>query len=350
MSSLGPIADIVEPYLDRPKLSGAENLASRCPFPDHDDHSPSFAININNGLWKCHGCNRSGNLATLLRGLGVSRSRVDQLVGPVIPQIQKRQRREQQRKRNRFVGSDPFLAEVSIPESALGVYDWRPDGLVDQGFDQKLLRELDIGYDREKDRITFPIRDVYGNLVGISGRSTLHDVKPRYLVYRGRRKTDKGFVAGDFGPGFDDLFPTYEIKSHKYLWNAHRVYGLLESSNEPVIVVEGFKGCIWLVQHGYWNAVATMGSSMSQEQYDLLVRMSGSGIVLFYDNDFAGIKGTIRVGKWLSRTVVDITVCELPAWAQQPDDLNARGLKEVLNSRKRFEKWTREQQTMSPAR
>jgi len=339
--NLGPIADIVSPYLDRPKLSGSSNLSARCPFPDHNDHSPSFAININNGLWKCHGCNRSGNLATLLRGLGVSRSRVDQLIGPAAPLIQKRQRREQQKKRRRFIGSDPFLAEVTIPESVLGVYDWRPDGLVEQGFDPKLLRELEIGYDREKDRITFPIRDVYGNLVGVSGRSTLHDVQPRYLVYRGRRKTDKGLVGSDFGPGFDDLFPTYEIKSHKYPWNAHRVYQLLETSDEPVIVVEGFKGCIWLLQHGYWNTVATMGSSMSQEQYDLICRMSGSGVVLFYDNDFAGIKGMKSIGKWLSRTVVNVKVWALPAWAQQPDDLNGLGLRDTYNDRKRFERWMR---------
>lgn len=349
MGNLGPIADIIEPYLEKPKLSGSENLSARCPFPDHDDHSPSFAININNGLWKCHGCNRSGNLPILLRGLGVSRTKVDQIIDPVLPAIRKRQEREQQRKRSRFVGNDPFLAEVILPESILGIFDWKPDGLVEQGFNQKLLRELEVGYDREKDRITFPIRDVYGNLVGVSGRSTLHDTKPRYLIYRGRRRTEKGFTPGDFGPGFDDLFPTYEIKSHKYLWNAHRVYQLLESSDEPVIVVEGFKGCIWLLQNGYWNTVATMGSSMSQEQYDLICRVSGSGVVLFYDNDLAGIRGMQRIGKWLSRTVVDITVCELPAWAQQPDDLNAIGLKEVFSNRKRFEKWTRQRQTTLPA-
>jgi len=341
MNDLGPIADIVEPYLDRPKLSGSENLAAKCPFPDHEDNHPSFAININNGLWKCHGCNRSGNLVTLLRGLGVSRSRVDLLIEPVAPQIHKRQQREQQKKKHRFIGSDPFLADVVIPESILGVFDWRPDGLVEQGFDQKLLRELDVGYDRGKDRITFPIRDVYGNLVGVSGRSTLQGTKPRYLVYRGRRRTEEGFVPSDFGSGFDELFPSYEIKNHKYLWNAHRAYQLLMTSDKPVIVVEGFKACIWLLQHGYWNTVATMGSALSQEQYDLICQVSGSGVVLFYDNNLAGIRGMQRIGKWLSRSVSNITVWALPSWAEQPDDLSKLGLKETFNARERFEKWKR---------
>lgn len=339
---LGPIVDTVTPFLDRPRLSGSSNLAARCPFPDHDDHSPSFAINIYNGLWKCHGCNRSGNLITLLRGLGVPRGRVDQLVEPLLPQIQRRQKREQQRKQNRFIQRDPYLAETIIPESILGVFDWRPDGLVDQGFSPKLLRELEIGYDREKDRITFPIRDVYGNLVGVSGRSTLPDDKPRYLVYRGRRRSKDGeFLASDFGPGFDVTFPTYELKSHRYLWNAHRVHQLIETSQEPLIVVEGYKGCIWLLQHGFWNTVATMGSSMSQEQYDLICRMSGSGVVLFYDNDPSGIRGMKRIGKWLSKSVANVMIWDLPPWAEQPDDLNCLGLSDTFTNRKRFEKWMR---------
>jgi hypothetical protein len=68
-----------------------------------------------------------------------------------------------------------------------------------------------------------------------------------------------------------------------------------------------------------------------------------------FDNDLAGTRGAQRVGKWLSRSVANVTVCELPAWAQQPDDLNAKGLKEALENRKRFAKWTREQRTTSRA-
>ncbi len=39
----------------------------RCPFPDHDDKNPSFAVNIENGVYKCHGCNRTGNVFTFYR-------------------------------------------------------------------------------------------------------------------------------------------------------------------------------------------------------------------------------------------------------------------------------------------
>lgn len=231
-----------------------------------------------------------------------------------------------------------------LPESLLGVYDWRPDGLVDQGFETKVLRELEIGYDNGKDRIIFPIRDLYGNLVGLMGRATVHGDHPRYLLYRGRRINDEGkLVTSDFGPEFDEQFPAYKIEeSHKYLWNAHRVYPLMLSKAAPLIVVEGFKACIWLIQLGFWNTVALMGSGMSIEQHDMISRMSGRGIWLFLDNDDSGIKGTLRIGRWLRRTTSDLWVIPYPVWADQPDDFNSLGLNDVFAQRRRFGSWTRE--------
>jgi len=69
--------------------------------------------------------------------------------------------------------------------------------------------------------------------------------------------------------------------------------------------------------------------------------------VLFYDNNLAGIRGMLRIGKWLSRSVSNLTVWTLPSWAEQPDDLNKLGLGETFNARERFEKWKR--QTTLPA-
>ena len=342
MRDYGPIAELIGPYMDRPRLSGSRNLASKCPFPDHDDNSPSFAVNIENGLWKCHGCNRSGGLVTLLRELGLSRSRVDQLVDPILPRLEKHRRKERRKRANRFL-RDQFLADMILPESLLGVYDWKPNGLVDQGFEPKLLRELEVGYDKGKDRITFPLRDFYGNLVGLMGRATIHEDKPRYMLYRGRRKNDVGrFVPSDYGPEFDEQFPTYKIEeSHKYLWNVHRVYPLMLAKFAPLIVVEGFKACIWLIQNGFWNTVALMGSGMSQEQHDMICRMSGNRIILFLDNDNSGIKGTLRIGKWLRKSTSDVWVCSYPEWAEQPDDFSGLGLNDVFSQQERFGSWTR---------
>jgi DNA primase len=85
-----------------------------------------------------------------------------------------------------------------------------------------------------------------------------------------------------------------------------------------------------------------MGSSMSRVQYDIIARLGGSK-VMFYDNDRAGIEGTLRIGKWLSK-IGSVKCVVLFPWAKQPDDLNRNGLGTVVNNRVRFHKWKRQTQ------
>lgn len=333
-----PIADIVSPFLEKPK-GGQRNLHARCPF--HDDSSPSFSINVENGLWICGGCKRKGGLITFLKLLGLSRGKVDSLVDPVREMLEQYRAREHRRLRNRFKSGDPFKGETLIRESTLGLYDFAPLDLIDKGFDPKLLRSLDVGYDRRLDRIVYPIRDLYGNLVGVSGRSVIGE-KPRYKIYRGGFLDEEGTRhAGDFGPEFDELYPGYKINPGSYLWNAHQVYPAIMANdeNEPIFIVEGYKAAIWLIQYGYLNTVATMGSSMSRVQFDILARLGGTK-VLFYDNDSAGIEGTLREGARLRR-VGRVEVVPHWHWSRQPDDLNDRGLAEAINNRVRFHTWKR---------
>lgn len=326
----GPVEQVVLPLLPGAHRTGV-NLIARCPFPDHEDRSPSFAINIENGLWICHGCKRTGGLVTLLKELGFSGTRIAGIVDPIREELQRYSEREKRLRTHRL--KDQFHAPVVLSESILGLFYWKPTGLVQRGFDSKLLRQLDIGYDRDQDRIIFPIRDIYGNLVGVSGRSTDPEVEPRFLVYR----------SEDFGKVFGEEYKDYEINSHEYLWNAHQVYPRIIASSEllPLIVVEGFKACIWMLQHGYENTVALMGSSMSRTQGALISRMSRGGVILFLDNDGAGLKGTMMVGDRLQKTVGKLEIPTYPLWASQPDDMNEIGLEKTINGRQRYWSWRR---------
>lgn len=338
-----PIADIVAPYLDRPK-GGQRNLHARCPF--HEDSRPSFSINVENGLWICGGCKLKGGLTTFFQYMGLSRNKIDTLIDPVRELLQQYRKKERRRNRNRFKDGDPFEGEQLLKESLLGLFDFAPLDLIDKGFDPKIIRSLDIGYDRRKDRIIFPIRDLYGNLVGVSGRSVIDD-EPRYKVYRGGFLDDEGTKhEGDFGSEFDELYKGYQINPRNYLWNAHRVYPSILSNeeDEPIFIMEGYKAAVWMIQHGYPNTVATMGSYMSKVQRDILARLSGTK-VLFYDNDHSGISGAVRVGEWLNK-IGPVEVVQLYDWAKQADDLNEKGLKEVIEGRERFRKWKRKAEAL----
>jgi len=338
----GPIFDLVAPYLDgNIKSSGPHNIMARCPF--HEDSSPSFAINTENGLWICHGCGLKGGLANFLRFAGVSRSLIDSMIDPLREDLELHKERVQREERYRFKVGNPFQSEVILPEAILGTFDYKPRALVAKDFDPKLLRQMEIGYDRTNDRIMYPIRDLYGNLVGVSGRTVI-GAEPRYKVYRGGRRVDGHFRTGDFGEFFDDQFPGYEIKSRNFLWNAHAVYPVALHSqiaeSLDLIIVEGFKACLWVIQHGWPNTVALMGSSMTKSQADVVKRLTDT-VTLFLDNDKAGRMATYRIGRWLSRSL-DVTVCQpWHPFFKQPDYLSGSGLRKVFGSKTRFERWAR---------
>jgi DNA primase len=335
MSSHGPIAEIVLPYLDKAKLS-SRNIHALCPF--HSDTKPSFSINIENGMWVCGGCKEKGGLSTFLHLIGLPKTEIDSRMRPVKNTIERYKKQETQKRSLRFRG-DSFRGEYLLPEALLGVYNFAPNDLLDKGFNAETLKKLNIGYDNKKDRIIFPIRDLYGNLVGVSGRSTIGEY-PRYKVYQGGYTNNEGQkCSGDFGPEFDEEFPKYKCIASKYVWNAHKVYpSVFHSDNdeELIFIVEGYKVALWLIQHGYTNVIATMGSYMSRQQYDIIARMYGRFVIL-YDNDPSGIQGAKKISKWLSRLMPNrIEICTLDSWAHQADDLNEYGLKEAIKNRKRF--------------
>jgi DNA primase len=219
------------------------------------------------------------------------------------------------------------------------VYDYLPTRLRDDGFNIRTLKRLGIGYDRSKHRITFPIRDGYGNLVGLAGRAV---IGPRYKVYRGGYKDEAGnMIVGDFGPEFDQMFPGYELKKSLHLWNAYNVLARQEmGETAPVIIVEGYKAAIWLIQHGYQHVVALMGSALSMIQLVILGVLYTGEFILFLDADKPGVDATKRIGQWLIGKGYTVSVARYPdPMMRQPDDMSDAGLGLALEERKRFATW-----------
>jgi DNA primase len=335
--SRGPVWDLVSPYLTDMRKSGSNNAMARCPF--HSDSTPSFAINLLNGLWICHAGCGAGNLQTLLTLLGMSRNDAHRVLEPLQESISANLHRHQLEDKIKF-RKDPFLGRHILPDALLGVYEYCPQYLTSRGFDPNLLRSFDIGYDRRLERVTFPIHDFYGNLVGISGRSDSGEGL-RYKFYKGGYYKDGEKITGDFGENFDEEFPDYDIDKSRFVWNSHRAIQVLLNThtNEPLILVEGFKACLWLIQCGFPTTVALMGSRMSETQADLIQRVSNT-IVIFLDNNLAGIEGTRKIGDKLVETNLDTRVVQYPKWADittQPDYINKKGLTRIIGG---AERWT----------
>lgn len=334
---------------------GGGNVLTKCPFhKGGEEFKPSFSFNTEKAVFHCFSCHVAGDIAYFLKLRGLSREAIDAEISSIKPLLERNRETYQLEKRNTFVNRDPFKAEFTLPETILGVYDWMPTKLIEAGFDVNLLRDLDIGFDRRNERIMYPLRDLYGNLAGFSGGAQHSWQDPKYKVYQGRRKVEGQWREGDFGEWFDHQFPEFKCENHDFLWNFHRVYPRILSMSDPnatVFIVEGFKACMWMLQAGFLNTVALMGSYISDRQQLMLHRLN-TNVVLFLDNDKAGREATVWVGELLWRPMRGrITVVPYPDEGgenTQPDDYFATGIHEMVNQRVPFSRYVQEELQKNP--
>ena len=330
------LLDIAHRYLKKVKRSGNEDIMAVCPFHRKADGSeergPSFSMNINTGLWFCHSCHERGNLFSFLRNLGLSREDM------------------YQQHKSALIGAAQYRAPAPdvfnpveptkeyLDESFLTRFNLCPQLLLDEGFPEPLLQQFRVGYDELHQRITFPLYDSKGRLVGISGRS-ITNARPRYKVY------DKEYLAFDLS----------ERKTEKraILWNVHNVFARLYFEEDPasryVVVVEGFKALMRVAQAGISSVVGLLGSHMSQEQQWLLERLNHEGctILLMMDNDEAGRAGQADVVLRLNTAGLH-PVRVVPYPAIQPSDLQPTEITSAIFNAQPAMTWLAQTTTSRP--
>jgi DNA primase len=344
----------------RPGAGG--NVLMKCPFhKGGQEVKPSFSVNIDLGVFHCFTCHTAGNIGYMLRLLGLSRAQIDQELAAIKPELDANRQKADFEKQHFFQQRDPFKAQWELPETLLGVYEWCPSQLLEQGFSMELLRDFEVGFDRLGQRITYPLRDMYGTLAGIAGGRTLPQQEPKYKVYQGGYRDEKHrWIVGDFGEWFDEQFPGFKCENHDFLWNYHRVYprlmGATSEADSSIFLVEGYKACLWMAQCGYQNTVALMGSYVSETQQRMLHRLGG-WVYLFFDNDKAGREATKRIGRLLWRPlhgrlkvvpypVEDVEASLAGEGDSQPDDYETQGVHQMVGNSLAYHVYT--QQRSSP--
>ena len=326
---MNDIAELLRGYLRFVKVAGDGNISGPCPFhKDGMEKRPSFYMSTTKGVFFCHACGARGTLAQFLKSMGASRDQVDAAMeGIVFESRDKIERRRRER----------TLARLS--EAVLGIFDYCPTDLVKAGFSQKLMKELEIGFDKHHCRITFPLRDKHGSLVAVIGRTVVEGAYPRYKCYSGEDFLP--FVKGD--AELEAFYHSYEINHRAFLWNAHRVYaGMVFKKVDQIVVVEGYKACMWMIQNGWPNTVAIQGSQSTHDQEELLA-YAGVPIYLLLDNNFAGRMGVLKTGgRLVDRWGQRVRVCEYPLDRDedaQPDNLDMEALHGVFDAATDFRKW-----------
>lgn len=321
---------LAKKHLKKVRKSGPTNIMALCPFhikaDGTEERKPSFAMSLVTGLWFCHSCQASGNLYTFLRDIGYSRTKIELTYRPLIESASHAGPID---KFNALKPKSVFSVDP-LPENLLGLFDHFPKSLIDAGFDYDTLGHFNVGFDMEHTRVTYPLRDLNGKLVGISGRAVTNSW-PKYKLY-----TDE-FAKWE-------LPARPEPDKRAILWNAHAIFPQLyfQTNPEYLVVVEGFKACMWLWQAGIKNVVALLGTYLSNEQQWILERL-GSEVRLFLDNNAPGQAGTLKAVEKLRRSM-RVRVIEYPPRLAseenaQPDNCTVDEVLQQVNTATEYTRW-----------
>ena len=151
--------------------------------------------------------------------------------------------------------------------------------MIGRGFDPVTLQRWGIGWDTMSDRVTIPIHDHSGRLVGIKGRAWKEHHSPRYII------------LGD-ALGAHPRYGFHTYMKSRHVFGAHRA-----KENSCVTVCEGELNAVALDQMGV-DAVAVAGAEFSDAQRDLIVSHFFEAIV-YFDDDPAGHAGAAKVASEL---------------------------------------------------
>ena len=310
------VVDVVGRHVQLKK--GGANFMGLCPF--HGEKSPSFSVSPTKQFYHCFGCGKNGNVLSFMmefQGMSFMEAVKDlaQSMGMPVPEDERspqdRARDAQMRTRQAMITEllekalDGYRKQLKGSERGVNYLKGRglsgeialkyglgyaPEGYrflagVFPDYDDPLLVESGMvierlendadpqsekkKYDRFRDRVMFPIRNVRGETIGFGGR-VLDKGEPKYLNSPETPVFSKG----------------------------RELYGLFEARESLqkagyVLVTEGYMDVVALAQLGFPNAVATLGTACTPDHVQKLFRFTDS-VVFSFDGDGAGQRASIK--------------------------------------------------------
>ena len=329
LAARNPIEEVVGQYVNL-KRSGS-NLFGLCPF--HGEKTPSFSVAPDKGIYYCFGCHKGGgviNFEMEIEGLSYPDAvrALAQRAGMEVPDDEEYQSRYRKQERLWALSKEAarfFVSQLYAPVGAEGLryaqsrgmskgtltrfgIGFAPDSwdslckaMRAKGYTDEELKDAGLVsvsqkngniYDRFRNRLMFPIIDVRGNVIGFGGR-VMDNSTPKYLnspeteIFNKRK----------------NLFALNVAKKTKLGY---------------LILVEGYMDAIALHQYGFDCAVASLGTSLTEEHAVLLSRYTEQ-VVLIYDGDEAGQNATKRAIPMLEKAGLQVKVLQMRD-AKDPDE------------------------------
>lgn len=329
------ITEIASSYVNL-KRHG-RNMVGLCPF--HGEKTPSFNIYTENGSFYCFGCGAGGDVITFIMkienldyveavkflaqraGMEMPENTYDDSLSKLRMRIY-----EANREAARFFHATLLsqrgqsglnylrgraLSDRTIRHFGLGFADddWNSlcNHLKNKGFSEYEIYSANLAfkrkngngiYDRFVNRVMFPIIDLRGNVIAFGGR-IMTDEKPKYLNTSDTPVFKKS----------ENLFSLNNAKS---------------SGTRTLILCEGYMDVIALNQAGFTNAVATLGTALTNEQAVLMKRYADE-VIICYDADGAGQKATARAIEILRNAGLPIKILTVPSGKDPDEFIRSKG-------------------------
>ena len=343
------IVDVVSQYVKLNKRGST--YFGLCPF--HNEKTPSFSVTPAKQMYYCFGCGAGGNVFNFVMEyenytFGEALKHLADRAGVQLPKIEysgeaKKKaerraalleinklaagyfyyqlRRESGRQAHEYL-TGRGLSEETIRKFGLGYSDKYSDDLYkylkSKNYSDELLRDSGLFnvderrgmYDKFWNRVIFPIMDVNNRVIGFGGR-VMGDGKPKYLN--------------------SPETPIFHKSRNLFALNLSK-----STKNDYFILAEGYMDVIALHQAGFDSAVASLGTSLTEEQARIIARHTDR-IVISYDADGAGQAAAQRAIDILKKCDLQVKVLRIPG-AKDPDEfIKARGADAFRNLIERSE-------------
>ena len=323
------IVDIISSYI--PVTLKGKDYKCVCPF--HDDHSPSMSISTSKQIYKCFSCGAAGNVFTFVENYEhvsfgeavriVAEKIGYNLAGTVKQEIVYKYQKEydlmdlvNKYYENNINTKSGLLAkeylhkrglnDENIKEFRIGVSTDEKNVLTTllqkKGYQIDTLLNLGLSgangtdyYDVFRGRITFPLCDDKGHIIGYSAR-----------IYRGEELAK-----------YINTKETYIYKKGDFLYNYHLAREEAKRLGK-LIIVEGQMDSIRIYINGVKNVVALMGTALTNEQVNLIKALRCS-VILALDGDSAGATATLKNGEILIKAGINVEVVRI-SLKKDPDE------------------------------
>jgi DNA primase catalytic core len=326
-----------------------------CPF--HQEKSPSFSINEEEGYYKCFGCGKSGdcyNFLTDKKGYSFLEALqfLSTKTGIELPPLTTRQKNSTPNDSARLFRT--YLRKIARTTEELyhsNLLDSKNSSALDylrsRGVTSDSIAKFRLGYaentidflqkNLKKELLSeIPDIEVLATRLGVirKGERGSSDLFRQRIIFPIHRSDGAAIAFG--GRIFHQVenAPKYINTPESPIYYKRRVlYGLYQGletirRTREVYVVEGYMDVIGMNQAGVLNVVATCGTSLTEEHAHLLKRLVDRVVVLF-DGDFAGVKAAANCFERFINTGLTVDVATIPE-GEDPDSLARTGGRELI--------------------